>query len=190
MSLDLLDRPSLIASLPHGGIGAEIGVDVGGFSEVILERNQPRELWLVDCWHWQPRDQYGSDPANAVETAMEGKFQEVIRRFADRPHVHVMREWSVPAAAKFPDEYFDFVYLDANHLQVDLDIQAWWPKIRIGGALCGHDYCVVADYIDVKPKVDKWVEQEGLTLFVAGRNSPNIYEVNYPSWLVIKPERT
>jgi hypothetical protein len=187
---DLLDRPSLIASLPNGGVCAEIGVDVGLFSEVILERNQPRELWLVDAYHHQDAETYGSDPANAIEQAQEGKYQEVLRRFANRPHVHILREWSVIAATQFQDEYFDFVYLDANHLQVDLDIQAWWPKIRIGGALCGHDYCVVADYIDVKPKVDRWVKDAGLTLHVAGRNSPDIYEVNYPSWLVFKPERT
>lgn len=187
MSLDLLDRPSLIASLPHGGIGAEIGVDVGGFSEVILERNQPRELWLVDCWHWQPRDQYGSDPANAVETAMEGKFQEVIRRFADRPHVHVMREWSVPAAAKFPDEHFDWWHIDANHLQVEKDMAAWWPKLKRGGWATGHDFCVVADFIDVKPKVERFAAEHGLEVFVAGMQSENVYERNYPSWAMRKP---
>lgn len=185
--LDLLDRNTLIGSLPHGGIGAEIGVDVGLFSEVILERNQPRELWLIDCWRHLPDS---NDPANAVEAAQEGKYQEVLKRFASRPHVHVLREWSVIAATQFQNEYFDFVYLDANHLQVDLDIQAWWPKIRIGGALCGHDYCVVADYIDVKPKVDAWVKQVGLTLHVAGLESDDVYSRNYPSWLVFKPERT
>jgi len=190
MQLDLLDRKSLIASLPSNGIAAEIGVDVGTFSEVILEVNRPSQLWLIDCWHHQDAETYGSDPANAIEQAQEGKYREVLRRFADRPHVHVMREWSVLAATKFSDEYFDFVYLDANHLQVDLDIQAWWPKIRIGGALCGHDYCVVADYIDVKPKVDKWVKEAGLTLHVAGLESDDVYSRNYPSWLVFKPEGT
>ena len=184
MTLDLLDRKTLIASLPHGGIAAEIGVADGEFSEVILEANQPRELWLVDCWSHIPGS---DDPANAIEQAQEAKYQEVLRRFADRPEVRVMREWSVAAAEKFPDEYFDWVYIDANHLQVDRDIAAWWPKIQPGGALCGHDYCVVADYIDVKPKVDRWVEREGLTLYVAGLESPDVYSRNYPSWLVWKP---
>jgi hypothetical protein len=126
--LDLLDRNTLIGSLPHGGIGAEIGVDVGLFSEVILERNQPRELWLVDCWHHQDSETYGSDPANAIEQAQEGKYQEVLRRFSDRPNVRILREWSVAAAAMFDDEFFDWVYIDANHLQVDRDLPAWWQR--------------------------------------------------------------
>ena len=187
MRLDLLDRTSLIASLPHGGIAAEIGVDVGLFSEVILEVNQPRELWLVDAYHHQDAETYGSDPANAIEQAQEAKYQEVLRRFADRPQVRVLREWSVVAAGKFPDEYFDFVYLDANHLQVDLDIQAWWPKIKSGGWCTGHDFCVVADYIDVKPKVEAFAVDRGLEIFVAGLESEDVYEKNYPSFCMRKP---
>jgi hypothetical protein len=185
--LDLLDRNTLIGSLPHGGIGAEIGVDVGLFSEVILERNQPRELWLIDCYHHQDAETYGSDPANAIEQAQEAKYQEVLRRFADRPHVRILREWSVAAAAMFDDGYFDWVYIDANHLQVDRDLAAWWPKLKRGGWAAGHDFCVVADYIDVKPKVEKFAADNGLELFVAGLESDNIYERNYPSWAMRKP---
>ena len=42
----------------------------------------------------------------------------------------------------YPDEYFDFVYVDARHdrLGVMDDLHAWWPKIADGGMMCGHDF--------------------------------------------------
>lgn len=187
MPLDLLDRRSLVGSLPHHGIAAEIGVDVGLFSEAILEVNRPRELWLVDCWHHQDAETYGSDPANAVEQAQEGKYQEVLRRFRERPHVHVLREWSVLAAATFPDEYFDWWHIDANHLQAEKDLLAWWPKLKRGGWATGHDFCVVSDFIDVKPKVEAFAAERGLTIYVAGLQSDDVYERNYPTWAMRKP---
>jgi len=49
---------------------------------------------------------------------------------------------SADASRDFPDETFDFVYIDANHsyeyaLQ---DCRLWWWKVKKGGVLCGHDY--------------------------------------------------
>ena len=184
MELNQLDRNTLIGSLPHGGIVAEIGVDVGLFSEVIHERNKPQRLWLIDCWHHLPDS---SDPANAVEEAQEGKYQEVLDRFADRAAVEVLRDWSVSAAAKFPDEYFDWWHIDADHRAVDKDIAAWWPKLKRGGFATGHDFCVVADYIDVKPKVEAFAAEHGLTIHVAGMQSEDVYQRNYPTWCIRKP---
>ncbi len=49
---------------------------------------------------------------------------------------------SVGAAAIFADASVDFVFLDANHSYESVvnDLRAWWPKIRPGGMLAGHDY--------------------------------------------------
>merc|ERR1711879_218314 len=49
---------------------------------------------------------------------------------------------STECARKFEDASLDFVYLDARHdrQSVLLDLQTYWPKIRIGGVFAGHDY--------------------------------------------------
>lgn len=49
---------------------------------------------------------------------------------------------SVRAASLFPDRSVDFVFLDAAHDydNVTADLKAWWPKIKPGGTLAGHDY--------------------------------------------------
>ena len=45
-------------------------------------------------------------------------------------------------AAKILPNSLDLVYIDADHgyQAVKDDIDAWLPKIRKGGILCGHDY--------------------------------------------------
>ena len=184
--LDLLDRNTLIGSLSHGGIGAEIGVANGCFSQVILDRNQPSRLILVDCWEHQGGE-YAVDPANGPsQQYQDAVYAEVCQRFANRPEVEIVRAYSVPAAARFEDWYFDWVYLDGNHLIVDQDIAAYWPKVKRGGYLCGHDY-TFSTGITVKPIVDAWVAWEGLELQVAGLQSDDIYERNYSTWCVRKP---
>lgn len=49
---------------------------------------------------------------------------------------------SLRAASLFPRGSVDFVFIDAAHdyTNVKADLLAWWPKIRPGGVLAGHDY--------------------------------------------------
>lgn len=186
MEFDLTDRVSLIASLPKGGVWAEIGVAEGGFSAVILDRCKPRHLWLIDCWEHQDPELYGDDPANHPQEYMDAEYAEVVKRFADEP-VSVVRKYSIDAAADFYDDTFDAVYLDGNHLQAYEDAEAWWPKVKSGGYLLGHDYTVAGNFITVKRDIDRWVAEKGLTIHVAGLESDNIYERNYPSYAIQKP---
>jgi hypothetical protein len=49
---------------------------------------------------------------------------------------------SLRAAALFPPKSVDFVFLDAAHDEesVRADLAAWWPTIKPGGVMAGHDY--------------------------------------------------
>jgi hypothetical protein len=49
---------------------------------------------------------------------------------------------SLAASMKYPDVSLDFVMLDAGHDYGDIraDIDAWWPKVKSGGILSGHDF--------------------------------------------------
>jgi len=53
-----------------------------------------------------------------------------------------VKEWSDKAAALYQDRSLDFVFIDAGHTyeNVSVDIRAWLPKVRSGGAIGGHDY--------------------------------------------------
>ena len=50
-------------------------------------------------------------------------------------------------AKTYPDAYFDCIYVDARHdwKGVYEDLKAWWPKLKVGGIMAGHDYVIQAD---------------------------------------------
>ena len=55
--------------------------------------------------------------------------------------------WHSVCAERYPDEYFDFIYVDARHdfKGVTVDMEAWWPKLRPGGIFAGRDYMTQAE---------------------------------------------
>ena len=48
---------------------------------------------------------------------------------------------SIKVANRLKNGTMDLVYIDASHIYKDIkaDILAWWPKIKKGGIMCGHD---------------------------------------------------
>lgn len=55
--------------------------------------------------------------------------------------VTVVEKASKDAVSEFEDEFFDFFFIDADHKygSVKEDIELWYPKVKKGGILCGHD---------------------------------------------------
>lgn len=49
---------------------------------------------------------------------------------------------SISASKTYEDNSIDFVFIDANHeyIHVKNDIEAWFPKVKVGGTIAGHDY--------------------------------------------------
>jgi hypothetical protein len=72
------------------------------------------------------------------------EMEEVIReRLVECPDLYTLIiKPSVEAAKDFPNFFFDFVYIDADHTYkaVMEDLTAWYPKVKIGGVICGHDF--------------------------------------------------
>ena len=64
------------------------------------------------------------------------------RKVNNTAEIEVCRNFSTTCAPLYPDGSFDFVYVDARHDYASAmeDIRAWWPKVRRGGILAGHDY--------------------------------------------------
>ena len=56
------------------------------------------------------------------------------------PQLKILRLLSAEAAQLFPKGYFDFVYIDADHSLAREDILLWYPLVKKGGILAGHDY--------------------------------------------------
>jgi hypothetical protein len=142
-------RRSLLEMLPKHSVGAEIGVHKGDFSAVILATVAPVRLHLIDPWHYESsstyeRAWYGGQ-AKGGQTEMDERYESVLERFEDDIEagtVVVHRAESAPVLASLPDDYFDWVYVDGNHLYeyVRQDLDWSLRKTKRGGLITGDDY--------------------------------------------------
>lgn len=140
-----LDRRNLLRFLPKGGHVAEIGVQTGGFSDRILELNQPSRLHLIDPWEHQEDIAYKHDPANVSNDAHQSLFEKVQNRMARQiaaGQVTLWRDYSQNVAHKFEDGQFDWIFVDGLHTYegVKSDLSLYHSKVKENGLLLGHDY--------------------------------------------------
>jgi hypothetical protein len=120
-------------------VAAEVGVFKGGNALRILSMNV-KELILVDpysAFTYIRRDYIQKELDEAMKIMLER-----ITPYIKNGTVNFLRKPSVEAAKLFPDNYFDFVYIDGDHSYeaAKADIIAWYPKVKNGGILSGHDY--------------------------------------------------
>jgi len=129
-------RPALaaIAALGPDLVGVEVGVQAGHNAARILEQCRISNLYLVDPWAPYVQRDYHWD--------FSYMYPKVVERFKNDDRVTIIRDTSLNAVRGFQAESLDFVYIDAVHeeLPVQEDVEAWYPKIRIGGIISGHDF--------------------------------------------------
>jgi len=134
------DLASLVNNIHPNGVGVEIGVLRGDYSKMILEEWKNGKLYLVDTWRHISEyvDMNGRDDQYHYDCMIE--TAKNIKPYQNR--AHMIRMGSVDAAKLFPDGYFDFIYIDADHSYeaVKQDLEVWWPKIKKGGIFSGDDF--------------------------------------------------
>jgi len=126
----------------------EIGVRDGRNAKEMLESGI-KELVLIDSY--LPYKVWGFRNGNvAVEDALEVTREqqneykrEMLCRLAlygDR--INILNTTSEQAAPLFPDQSFDYVYVDGNHKyeSVKKDLELWFSKVKKGGTFAGHDF--------------------------------------------------
>lgn len=180
--------------------GVELGVQSGFFSNDLLTQwTSCASLFLVDSW--QQLSNY-ADSANVdAKEQLERMFfaRNLLAKFKEQTSLYFFPMFTSEAANFVPSE-LDFVYVDARHdyCGVAEDIAIWWPKLRAGGLMGGHDYLTNREVQDLTPNQDwslcsngsvipgavkqavlEFVEHEGLEISISSDQ--------WPSWLVQKP---
>jgi Methyltransferase domain len=160
-------RADLLELLPRGSVGAEIGVWRGDFSSRLLRVVRPARLHLIDPWRFEGGADYeGAWYGGAIaknQPDMDDVYESVRLRFAGEAEsgvVVIHRGPSAQIGMEFDDAYFDWVYIDGNHLyeHVREDLEIFATKVKSGGLITGDDYGVRGWWEDgVKRAVDEFV---------------------------------
>lgn len=120
----------------------EVGCKEGRLTGALLKGILDLKVYAIDPWRAFPQNK-----GDGAETYEEWDFRKIEADFWKNVEGHggrleFMRTTSLEAAQEFQDGSLDLVFVDAAHDYENClaDIRAWWPKIRQGGFLAGHDY--------------------------------------------------
>ena len=112
-----------------GNIGIELGVAKGIYSSRMVQSGRFKAFFGVDM--------YGDihDNNEYLNTLKYVGF--------DNPTYRLIRTDFESALELFPDQYFDFIYVDGfahTGEEGGKTLIDWWPKLKTGGILAGDDY--------------------------------------------------
>jgi predicted O-methyltransferase YrrM len=112
-------RTAMLAHFPKSGIVAELGTFKGHFAYEILGYNHPAELHVVDL-----------------------DFSQLMNEVRTDARIVMHEGHTVETISSFPDEHFDWIYVDADHSYEGAlaDAVAAAPKVRKGGFLAFNDF--------------------------------------------------
>lgn len=124
---------SLASDLPDNAVIAEVGV-ADGYSALYLAHWLDRigknfTLYMIDNMDYGGAEQMNTLMRHITKSG-----------FSDR--IILFPYNSLDASCKFPDNHFDFVFIDASHKyeETKADIRLWYHKVKEDCWLAGHDY--------------------------------------------------
>lgn len=112
--------------------GIEIGVFKGNNALEILNHVNISKLYLIDPFETHSKYNNWDDYEGLVRKKLSS-FSNFYKLFVD---------FSYNVVNVFDDNSLDFVYIDGDHCYeaVKKDIKLFYPKIKEGGIIGGHDY--------------------------------------------------
>lgn len=162
-------RAALIDRLPTNGLWVELGVASATFAQEVCFRRKDIRYLGIDRW---------SDHHN------ESEMHRAYTRLSNFPFANICRNSFDEAAKTFSEDSCDAVYIDGYaHTGQDAGrtLDLWWPKVKRGGFLCGHDY-------DLK----KWPNTFKAVNYFAGHRGLHVEviheESGYASWCIQRPQ--
>lgn len=198
-----LDFLNHIEKLPSFKTAIEVGVQKGILAKKSLDIwKSCTEYNLVDLWG---KEEGYNEPGTDTAADKDANLRQArgrMKRWVEMGKVKFFVMRSTDAAKHLANNHFDFIYLDARHdyCAVKEDIEHYWPKLRPGGILGGHDYIDAQYAIDKLGAAEDWSKCEDGSVhpeavrgavdeFREQNGDLQIYTSNedFPSWYVQKP---
>lgn len=154
------DEPSTFVEL-----GTWLGRSLSFLAVEVVNSQKPIELVSIDR-----TTNVEIDPSDQMQVEMRRLWQGRLLIDVLAHHLgacldagllwtHLVHDTS-EAAKNFVDASVDFVFVDADHSYEGVlkDLRAWWPKVKAGGRMAGHDHTLafpgviqaVAEFFDGK----------------------------------------
>jgi predicted O-methyltransferase YrrM len=135
---DLYDE--MVARVPDGQLAffVECGTYLGASAAHmgrLLARHPRKLIYFTTIDNWSGVN--GEDPA-----VLEAAARKNLEPYTSDWFWVITGDCLEHAPDLYGDDALDFVFLDDDHSEAHVlaEIRAWWPKIRPGGVLAGHDF--------------------------------------------------
>ena len=142
---DWRDYEHLVNSLPDNAtlveIGSFRGKSLASIAPTIIRKNL--NVYAVDIFDIvAPTPEYNEPDVTAKKSGMYDDFMKTMESFGLIGRVMPLASQSLEAVNRFEPQSVDMVFIDADHFYepVKADINAWWPIVKDGGVMSGHDY--------------------------------------------------
>lgn len=126
--------------LRPGGVGAELGVFKGAFSEHLLG-SQPQKLYLVDPWYrLAPQWNWARGEKSTLDAFL--RILAAFRSEIGHGQVEPVVEFSESFLTTLPDDHLDWIYIDTSHKyeQTLKEVSLSLRKVRNSGYIMGDDF--------------------------------------------------
>lgn len=136
-------------------VGSWKGASAAYMAVEIINSGKKIKFDCIDTWK-------GSEEHNMLTPAQQEKlYIEFIKNI--KPVSNVVNHYRIASSKAveiYEDSTLDFVFIDAAHdyANVLFDIISWYPKVKKGGYIGGHDYH--SDWPDVAKAVHSYFKNE------------------------------
>ena len=121
-------------------VGCWKGKSISYLAVEVINSSKNISIHAVDTWLGSLDEEcHRNDPA-VINNVLYVLFLSNIESV--KQVITPIRMTSVDAAKTYSDESLDVVFIDAGHSYeaVKEDVLAWYPKVKYGGYIAGHDY--------------------------------------------------
>lgn len=152
-------------------VGSWLGKSAAYMAKRIAESKKQIRFDAIDNWAGGQDERYnGLATRDRVAASGRDLFSSWSRNLTSvgaAEYVRPVRASSPEAADGYADNSLDFVFIDGDHrpAAVHDDLSAWFPKIKAGGTLAGHDF----DEDGPKEAATRFAREKALNIREEGR---------------------
>jgi hypothetical protein len=131
--------------LPENFTMAEVGVwfghSVAYMAHLAKQERRRCRIFAVDTFEGSPKERKHQEIVKQHGGSIYKAFENNMKACGVASYIYPVVNDSAFAPG-YIAEMMDFVFLDAEHeyMSVKQDIVSWWPWVKKGGVIAGHDY--------------------------------------------------